>query len=186
MNLDELYELNLKIRKGEATNQEKENYSIEYKKIKEYYMLAHDGLYPFQFNTMISPEDINNMNYDIITKYIDIFEKEEKHGEWHFEEGHKGTKDDPIPMPYTSWSKNLRSFVDDVYKNRFIDFSYIANHEKIKDKLIEELTLGECITKLTFFIRGERFCEGLILLCMEDGTILRILKRIRELTEKEL
>lgn len=185
MELYELYELNQKIRKGEATNQEKENYSIEYKKIKEYYMLTQDSLYPLEFKTMILPEYIDNTNYDTITKYIDIFKKEEKYGEWHFEEGHKGIKDNPIPTPYTTWSKNLYSFVDDVEKINFVDYSYLDNNEIIKDKPIEELTIDECKTKLTLFIRGERFCEGLLLDRMEDGTIIKILERIKELDERK-
>lgn len=180
MNLHKLYELNLKIKKGEASNQEKEKYKIEYEKIKEYYILAHDGLYPFQFETMILPESIDNMNYDVITKYVDIFENEKDYGKWYFDNTHKRTSDDPIQMPFTNLSKNVHAFIKDFYDFRYIDFNYLDNHKNIEDKSIEDYTVNDIFTELTFYIRGERFCEGLLLEAFNDGTILKLLKALRE------
>ena len=40
-----------------------------------------------------------------------------------------------------------------------------------KYKTIEELSLEETLSYLTFIIRGERFCDGHIASYLEDGTI---------------
>ena len=43
--------------------------------------------------------------------------------------------------------------------------------------------MDELRTVITHYIRGERFCDGLIAGAVEDGTLLKVLMRVRELKE---
>ena len=44
---------------------------------------------------------------------------------------------------------------------------------------MEALTETEVITKLTLFVRGEKFCEGMLSVALRDGTIQKILERLK-------
>ncbi len=46
---------------------------------------------------------------------------------------------------------------------------------------IEEADLLTIVKLLTSLIRGDRFCEGHLLSVMGDGTILRILNRLKQI-----
>ena len=51
---------------------------------------------------------------------------------------------------------------------------YGPNGDNYKYKKIEELSLEETLSYLTFIIRGEKFCDGHIASYLEDGTIERL------------
>ena len=59
------------------------------------------------------------------------------------------------------------------------DFDYVRNIEKIEDKAEEHIMEDELITKLTLFVRGEKFCEGMLSVALRDGTIQKILERLK-------
>ena len=62
------------------------------------------------------------------------------------------------------------------------DKNYIENYEKLGGPIdYENLNMDELRTVITHYIRGERFCDGLIAGAVEDGTLLKVLMRIREL-----
>ena len=65
------------------------------------------------------------------------------------------------------------------------DYEYLEHHEAIvaSGKAIEEYTLDELKTMFTFISRGERFCDGHIATFVENGELLRLLKRLREIVE---
>ena len=54
------------------------------------------------------------------------------------------------------------------------DYNYLDNYKIYKYKKIEELSLEETLSYLTFIIRGEKFCDGHIASYLEDGTIERL------------
>jgi len=61
------------------------------------------------------------------------------------------------------------------------DYDYAENFKLIQDKEINELTKEELKTYTTRIFRGDRFCEGLIAKCIDDGTIEKIIKRYLDL-----
>ena len=65
------------------------------------------------------------------------------------------------------------------------DTDYLAHKEKIDEKKVEpeEMSPEEIRTMLTWFARGERFCDGFLAGEVNDGTVLRVLRRLDELTE---
>ena len=65
------------------------------------------------------------------------------------------------------------------------DFDYLENFKKIKDKDFATLTMKELETYLTRIFRGERFADGTIASCIEDGTFQRLLERFLELNEQK-
>ena len=114
-----------------------------------------------------------------LLKYINVFENDSNYGEWH------GGLEDKKPgeimtLPYVKYSKNVMNFIDDVYNKGLIDFNYLKNHKEIEDKSFDDYTIENIITKLTFYIRGERFCDGLLYGAFEDETILKLLKILKE------
>lgn len=86
---------------------------------------------------------------------------------------------DILQWPYPIYSKGLlESLVGLVEPDR----NYIENYEKLDDPIdYESLTMDELRTVLTYYFRGERFCDGLIAGAVEDGTLLRVLMRLKEL-----
>ena len=51
-----------------------------------------------------------------------------------------------------------------------------ADNQKLDDKAI--------MAVLTCIVRQERFCDGLILSCLENGTIQNLLKRLKDFDEQ--
>lgn len=61
-----------------------------------------------------------------------------------------------------------------------IDHHYSDNHKKLKTKEISDFTFEDCCTQLTFYLRGERFCDGCFFVPLKDKTIFKILERAVE------
>lgn len=61
------------------------------------------------------------------------------------------------------------------------DYNYLENFKLIQNKNIKYLTKDELKTYATRIFRGERFCDGLIARCIDDGTLESVIKRYLEL-----
>ncbi len=61
------------------------------------------------------------------------------------------------------------------------DKNYIENYEKLDHPIdYGTLNIDELRTVITHYVRGERFCDGLLAGALEDGTLLKVLERIKE------
>ena len=56
---------------------------------------------------------------------------------------------------------------------------------KKKNKSVENYDLTETRAVLTYFVRGERFCDGHMASCIEGGYLLKWLSRYKELLLEE-
>ena len=65
------------------------------------------------------------------------------------------------------------------------DYDYLSHFDALMEsgKTIEEYNLDELKTMFTFINRGERFCDGHIASFVENGELLRLLKRLLEMVE---
>lgn len=75
--------------------------------------------------------------------------------------------------------KVLEKFIRYFFENGFNDMQYVNNYKKIKDKNINSYSYEETITVLTKIFRGDRFISGLIYGCFKDGSLLKIIERLR-------
>ena len=80
---------------------------------------------------------------------------------------------------YNNWYKynfkeEVNNWIHEFYRLKLSDYNYLDNYKIYKYKKIEELSLEETLSYLTFIIRGERFCDGHIASYLEDGTIERL------------
>lgn len=77
-------------------------------------------------------------------------------------------------------------FYEKMESGNCIDMDYLkhTSGKNIKEveKDIATMTLDEVKTWLTWILRGERFCDGLFETCIDDGTLLALLQRGRDLS----
>lgn len=92
------------------------------------------------------------------------------------------TEDKKIVIPESNIRGKLEIFIRYFGNSDLVDKEYMENTKKIKEKNINELTYKEIGTQLTAIIRGDRFCSGLIYSKVKDGTFLKLLERLIELT----
>ena len=116
------------------------------------------------------------------------------YGEWVVDRESKGTTEDPIQMPYVSYSRMVRCFQNDVYEFMENHPEYeLNNYQKILEanniqwgtksmQTADVASLDEkCIMALLMgAVRAERFSEGALLGFFENGTIEKWLLRLRE------
>lgn len=88
-----------------------------------------------------------------------------------------------IMNTYFSNPKEIDIWVHKFYELELGNMNYIDKHKIIEDKEINDLTLDEILIKLTFIIRQERFCTGLIASEIKNGTLEKIIKRLNELVQ---
>lgn len=94
------------------------------------------------------------------------------------------TEDGKIIIPESILGEKLRNFVRYIYDSDLLDKEYMENEKNIKDKNVDELGYKEIGTMLTAIIRGDRFCSGLIYSKVKDGTLLRLLERLKDIKSK--
>lgn len=107
---------------------------------------------------------------------------------------HEGTIDDPLPFPYVKYSPTVDKLIESVYSfyeanPEYEMGNYMAvlernGYKNIKLSTIDVSEMDEkCLMALFMaLVRGERFCDGLILDALEEGAVQRWLKRLREIS----
>lgn len=119
----------------------------------------------------------------------------ESFGRWSDTSGHAGTSDDPIPMPYVIYEDGIDSaLIDRIYEVvdsnpelGLTDYTGIleANGLEWSDESLASASVSNydpvCVlAMLVSIVRADRFSEGTLLRYLEDGHILRWIKRLEE------
>ena len=132
--------------------------------------------------------------YESLTKYLDEVTGAE-FGTWIIDKKNDGTPEHPLQFPFVNYSCVVDHFIDDV-------FSFVDNHEEMGlhsyQKVLEENGIkwnaksmetavvddldAKCVVALIYgVIRAERFSEGILLVFLKNGSIIRWLERLKTL-----
>ena len=121
--------------------------------------------YDFKFEEGINLKDNSKLLPKLKSRKVNW--KEPKKGE-----------DGIIVMGFPLYDEEVKKWIDEFYKLKLSDYNYLDNYKKYKNKKIEELSLEETLSYITFIIRGERFCDGHIASFLENGTIEKLCNNI--------
>lgn len=99
-----------------------------------------------------------------------------------------------ILVAHVHYTKTAQSFIKDLYE--FIndeDMEVVQNnYDNIKKSVhdykfeIDDAAGDEIIYYLLWLINSERFCDGLLLSNFEDGTIMKCLKKLKSIDDKNI
>ena len=122
--------------------------------------------------------------YERLTKYIDEFAFGNSFGEMVIDTNHDGTKNDPKHFPYVKYEKSINYFFHDFYEGDYAIKDYLDKGNEICKSIksgrnISDLSEEELLIFLTWIIRGDRFCDGLLLNRCKDGTVYEIVKGLK-------
>lgn len=129
-----------------------------------------------------------------LTAHIDAIEAAGFFGEWVVDRESKGTREDPIQMPFVGYGEVVHGFVEAFYETDFGDRSYLDTLEEYGVELelegmfsfdVSDADDRLVLALITTAIRVDRFmCEGALLESFENGCMLKWLKRLREIDEE--
>lgn len=137
------------------------------------------------------------MTYTKLTGYLSAIEND-NFGEWIIDRKNKGTLENPIQMPYITYSNMVDRFIEDVYDfvskhpeyelNRYYDILETNNikweKESMQNTDVSSLD-GKCVVALLVgTVRAERFCDGVLLSFFKSGVIKKWLLRLKEIDEE--
>lgn len=111
-----------------------------------------------------------------LDKYIEYF-KEEQQSYYTIERG------------YISYDETINTFIKDFYKYDMIDIDYMDNiHPYIEKKInlqdiIKNADISIIKSILTFYIRGDRFNEGMIAEAIDEEIFLKALIKLKNIQE---
>lgn len=94
------------------------------------------------------------------------------------------TEDRKIVIQESHLGEKLKTFIRYFGTSDLLDKEYMKNEKLIQEKDINNLTYKEIGTMLTAIIRGDRFCSGLIYSKVKDGTLLKLLERLKDVKSK--
>ena len=135
--------------------------------------------------------------FDSLLELIEPLEKG-AHGRWISDGDHKGTMDDPIPMPFCSYSEAVHKLADAVYEFVESNPEYeLKNYQKLledrglkwsmdsfREADVSIIDAQGILAMLVGLLRAERFSDGVVLEALESGLVLKWLERIRDIVEK--
>lgn len=92
--------------------------------------------------------------------------------------------DGTLNWPWPEYPATMEEFVQEASRNCWSDRSYEPNHtaQMINDaEFVASASLPQLRTMITYFVRGEKFCDGHWAGMFRDGHVGRLIKRMREL-----
>lgn len=135
--------------------------------------------------------------YEKLTKYLSYID-EDSFGKWIYDKNGDGTKENPYQMPYVSYSDMIRDFLSDVYV--FIDnhpeFELASykdilhshnidwNTESMEAADVRKMDGKGVMALIVGIVRADRFCDGVLLSFLKNGTIMKWVKRLKEIDEQ--
>ncbi|WLD93807.1 DUF6508 domain-containing protein [Alkalihalobacillus sp. AL-G] len=126
--------------------------------------------------------------YQNLLKYISYFENATENEACRWSSGGEN-EEGVITMSYPIYDEQLTTFIDEVYKTNLLDSDYfgtLKKHGLSSEELISEIDDADIgLTKaiLTYYVRQERFCDGLWASAVKDKVFYKILIRLRELED---
>jgi hypothetical protein len=98
-----------------------------------------------------------------------------------------GAKDENgvLALPIPDYEDVVLRLVEAASKECWRDYEYIGKDagSMIKnDEIVKNANLSQIKTMLTFFVRGERFCDGHWGGMIQDGYVSKLLKRLSEIS----
>ena len=127
--------------------------------------------------------------FEIVTKYIDLLEND-KFGEWFVDKENDGSKEHPIQMPFVMYSQVVHGLIEDTH--RCAKDTGIRNYGEILEKHniewgqksmknadVISLPAEAIFALLLGAVRAERFCDGVLLAFIHDGSILKWLTELK-------
>ncbi len=129
--------------------------------------------------------------YESLTKYLDVF-KEESYGEWVIDEN-------KVHFPYVNYEDEVRNFLGDVmafvdahkamrltnYDDILEDLGIEPSAEAMAEADAESLDGQAVMALIVASMRGERFCDGFLLRLLNEGCVVKWLKRLKEIDGNE-
>ena len=86
----------------------------------------------------------------------------------------KRKEDGVIEIGFPLYDEKIYDWIQEFYKLKLVEYNYLKNAKIYKHKKIEELSLEETLSYMTYIIREERFCDGYIASRLEDGTLEKL------------
>lgn len=134
-------------------------------------------------------------SFELITKYISLFNEADGIGEWVFDKENDGSKEHPKFMPYFRYKDFFLQFITDVAS---FDDGYFRNNARsiLETNHIDWSQNGFCnadvasvdanciLALLISTIQLERVHEGLLSSFARDGSIVRWLSRLKEIDDQ--
>lgn len=132
--------------------------------------------------------------FEKITRLIPLLEAEESHGKWFVDNRHEGTLENPFIAPYVEYGKAANELIFMVHE--CVDDNEdlaVRNYREVLESCglpDEESMLAADVAKcdarctlamILYVVRGDRFCEGFLLRHLENGSMLKWMKRLEEI-----
>lgn len=125
--------------------------------------------------------------YDLLMEFIPYLETVSADEVVHWEGGEKSTEGYST-MPYPVYDGRLKAFIKTIYELDILDKEYLKTIESSGintpvelEKALHGLDYKLTIAFLTYYVRQERFCDGLWARAVKEKIFLRIIKRLLEL-----
>ena len=100
--------------------------------------------------------------------------------------GGQKNSDGVLTMPWPNYAPVVEEFFRTAGKKCWCDYGYRPDEasQMLGDsERIENASLSEIKTMLTWCVRGERFCDGHWGAVLSDGKVFALLERLRRITE---
>lgn len=119
-----------------------------------------------------------------LDKYIDYFSNEQmEFFKWNNPEE---TKTGVVQLGFVQYEEGVQNFINDLYEVDMLDPQYFEHLEMYKTKidapadLIPTADFDLLKSILTFYVRGEKYSDGVWTNAIDEGVFLAILKRLQE------
>lgn len=123
--------------------------------------------------------EISLQKLDPILKFLDIFSQDGyQFGEWVTVSGHP---------PYFSYHPDVRAFIAALYKEKvIISFDWMswgdeAQRYQLDSEALAKVNLLTLRKLLTTHVRADRFTEGHLATMLENGHIVAVLRRLKQI-----
>ena len=136
--------------------------------------------------------------YEELTAFIPKLQ-DSRYGEWIIDTENDGTFEHPLHLPYVAYDNIVDEFLDavDHFKEHHSEMELTCykailekaniqwNEESMKAADVSSLNGQTVMAMIVGIIRAERFCDGAIFEALKNGSIIKWLKRLKEIDDRK-
>jgi hypothetical protein len=130
------------------------------------------------------PPDITRADIRALLRYLPLLRRPGEDGilRW---DGGANTDDGALSLPHPVYADEVLAFFALAGQERWTDWNYQPAQARAlleDDAALASATLAQCVTMLTYCVRGERFCDGFWGALLRSGRLVALLDRLAALS----